>query len=485
MRKNAWALIAVAVSLAVLILGWSSLGGFSDEGTAAVHHRRDDAGASPRLDIVFSNEMPLLEGGDRKQQHEDTVRLGKENYVVSFADYTEADGDVDVTNRTIVVPSVFSGLPILLDLASAISSAPVGTPATLQKSDKQSAKSDDPFKAYSPADDVEGTAAVVESSIPLYPSSIPAYKHPFGTCGKSDGHQGSHTASLIKLKYSNFTVGNGTDFVRVWPAYPDLRLSFPSEHERCHFVMARMLAIFTAVMKKFGLKTWFMSHATLLGAVRSGGFIPWDVDVDIAMPRSHITYLRRRWRREFPRDMFLQSEKTDTAFHMWNGKERAMRIKDRYSSFAGMRFSIQRGRKKYKQKRWHMGAHIDIIPMEKKNGGTRYKILHHYFSADDLFPLQDLCFENMMIPAPKNVHGFLTQIYGDSYMQPPQNVTFGGPTVLPCLATQHTRGSPWSLMFSEDHKNGSRPVVAPRSDPYGSYDSDLKTPYQLYYNSKW
>jgi phosphorylcholine metabolism protein LicD len=481
--RYAWVLVvAVALAvLAVLLLGLELSKSDAVVEAQITISASSAANGSPMylLDLVQSEtEEPHPTDGDG-------ARLGKDNYLVSFADFFADDigGAFDVTNKTISVPSVFADLEIMKAQLSNFSRFPLvageGKGKTAPTAAQRMTESD--------------VDTIPETGVPLYPSSIAAYNHPFGTCGLTANRGGGgearkrqNTTKLLRLPYSMFTSGsNDSDFVRVWPQYPDLRMLYPSEHERCHFVMARMLAIFVAVMKKFGLKTWFMSHATLLGAVRHGGFVPWDVDVDIAMPRSHITYLRRRWRREFPRDMFLQSEKTDTAFHMWNGKERAMRIKDRYSSFAGMRFSVHRGRKKYRQKRWHMGAHIDIIPMEKKSGGSRYKLLHHYFSSDDLFPLQDVCFENMLIPAPKDVHAFLSKIYGEGYMSPPDNVTFGGPTVLPCLATQHTRGSPWSLSFNEDFRNASRPVVAPRSDPYGSYESDLKTPYQLFYNSKW
>ena len=47
---------------------------------------------------------------------------------------------------------------------------------------------------------------------------------------------------------------------------------------------AKLLAVIDEICRRNNLKYWLM-YGTLIGAVRHGGFIPWDDDIDIAMMR--------------------------------------------------------------------------------------------------------------------------------------------------------------------------------------------------------
>lgn len=48
--------------------------------------------------------------------------------------------------------------------------------------------------------------------------------------------------------------------------------------------LLKMLKAVAAAFERHGLR-WYMADGTLIGAVREKGFIPWDDDVDLAMPR--------------------------------------------------------------------------------------------------------------------------------------------------------------------------------------------------------
>ena len=54
--------------------------------------------------------------------------------------------------------------------------------------------------------------------------------------------------------------------------------------DRLHKVELEILKDFTKICKEYNLK-YFLVGGTMLGAVRHSGFIPWDDDIDVGMPR--------------------------------------------------------------------------------------------------------------------------------------------------------------------------------------------------------
>ena len=66
----------------------------------------------------------------------------------------------------------------------------------------------------------------------------------------------------------------------------------------------KLILEFERICKKYNLK-WFATFGTLLGTVRHKGFIPWDDDVDLGMPRPDYSKFLRVAERELKPDYFL------------------------------------------------------------------------------------------------------------------------------------------------------------------------------------
>ena len=103
-----------------------------------------------------------------------------------------------------------------------------------------------------------------------------------------------------------------------------LREHFLEPETRCDFFvdekrkklwkcMLDMLEILDRTCKEHGLR-YFLFYGSLLGAVRHKGFIPWDDDLDIVMPRPDFDRVQRILEKELEPPYFLQNFKTDPGY---------------------------------------------------------------------------------------------------------------------------------------------------------------------------
>lgn len=228
----------------------------------------------------------------------------------------------------------------------------------------------------------------------------------------------------------------------------------------------RMLDILVEVDKicrKHNIE-YFLDSGTLLGAVRHGGFIPWDDDLDIAIKSEDLPRLRKALIKELPANLCYQDRTNDWNYHMTIAK-----VRDKRSIFNDP----------YSKRMKERGIYIDIFLVEPivslwlkdkidyiyirsirgiHNYSDRLieKILGYicylpaviavqisrglaklfnankfgraygfksvmYINKDILFPVSEITFEGHTFMAPNNIDAFLKNLYGDYMQIPPED----------------------------------------------------------------
>ncbi len=144
--------------------------------------------------------------------------------------------------------------------------------------------------------------------------------------------------------------------------------------------LINLLECFMAVCQEHNL-TWFLINGSALGAEKYGGFIPWDDDVDVAMPRKDYEMFCEKAKESLPSHLFLQNYKTQKAFPLFYSK-----LRNSNTTF------IEEG---VKHLDINHGIYIDIFPLDGYPDG---KVAQKVLTAKlKLFSTLQFCgFENDM-----------------------------------------------------------------------------------------
>ncbi|MFT4058127.1 MAG: LicD family protein [Legionella sp.] len=240
--------------------------------------------------------------------------------------------------------------------------------------------------------------------------------------------------------------------------------------------MLNMLKAVDALCQKHGLDYW-LDAGTLLGAIRHQGFIPWDDDMDIGMPRASYEEFLRIAPQELPEHIWLQTIHSDPGYF---NMATPLKIRDRHSYYVEKH---EQGNEPYVQ-----GIFIDVFVydsmpedaklrkrykfMAKKISrllSTKYGVVnigHHasvykvlgkflptailesslqniihkantsnspylgrgyncvgenFIHKKDIYPLKKVLFETSLFNVPCNAKEILTQQFGDYLTLPPEN----------------------------------------------------------------
>lgn len=224
-------------------------------------------------------------------------------------------------------------------------------------------------------------------------------------------------------------------------------------------ICQELLNLVDNVCRKHEIEYW-LDYGNLLGAMRHGGFIPWDDDIDVGMMRSEfdrfykvileelketgldeiITITRDKIYGERKVIFFIQISVQDEEGRIFGGLDvfpydylidKFDGIEDEFESvretyfdnfFEGVEYDdnvdkyFERMNLNFEKQKYVISG-VDSV--RAKKGLYNFEIL----STEEIFPLKEIEFSGVMYPCPKNPDYYLEKIYGD-YMDIPKVLRF-------------------------------------------------------------
>lgn len=131
--------------------------------------------------------------------------------------------------------------------------------------------------------------------------------------------------------------------------------------KKLHTVILNTLKETLKIIERHDLK-YYMLGGTMLGAIRHKGFIPWDDDIDIGMPRKDYELFLKKAPIELPSYYHLINFKTNKNYHYY-----ITRIQNTKTKLIETRF---------RHENQYTHASIDIFPLD---GSPNNKLLRKIF----------------------------------------------------------------------------------------------------------